>query len=335
MDETLTVPAKKVQPLHDIPFISKPNEISNEEYHNSEQFKEFCSSSVLKLMMVSPKYARYCLDHPEKRESEAMSQGSVYHSMLASLTNKGDLSEFENEYFTFDPPKNLSTGKPYGWTSKAYQEAMQAETESHEGKSPCSADENHTAQSMIDELLNGNPHLSKTVQHLIKIGSSEQSHFLEYQGQKFKYRPDLKTSKKILDWKKTRIGYPKPEKWDREIIKYDYHISAAFYQFFEFLLTGKWKDFYWITQEDEPPFDFLIHSAAEWTYDIDHSGGQIVEMNTGALMLTKLLDYWIRCCERGQWPGYSIFLQPDWKNQRIGYPSVPGFYERNDFNFYD
>ncbi len=329
MEQILTAPAKKME----LPFVN--GTINNEDYHNAETFKEFCSSSVLKLMMVSPKYARYCIDHPEKKESEAMSQGSVYHSMLASLTNCGDLSGFENEYFIFNPPKNPSTGEYYGFNSKAYQVAREFAIKENEGKLPCSEAEKHTAQSMIDELLNGNPHLSRTVKHLIEIGSAEQSHFLEYQGQKFKYRPDLKTTKKIIDWKKTRIEYPKPEKWNREIIKYGYHISAAFYQFFEFLLTGKWKDFYWIAQEDEPPYDFLIHSAAEWTYNIDHSGRQIVEMNTGALMLTKLLDYWILYCERDQWPGYSIFLQPDWKNQRISYPSVPGWYQQQMFEFFD
>ncbi len=109
MEEIITETLSKII----LPYVSDPNEISNEDYHNAEQFLEFCSSSNLKLMMVSPKYARYCLDHPEKRESEAMSQGSVYHSMLTSLTNKGDLSEYENEYFVFDPPKNPSTKKSF------------------------------------------------------------------------------------------------------------------------------------------------------------------------------------------------------------------------------
>ncbi|GAG76509.1 unnamed protein product, partial [marine sediment metagenome] len=107
-----------------LPYVTE--KISNEEYHNGETWKEFCSSSNLKLMMVSPKYARYALDHPEKKESEAMSQGSVYHSMLGSLTNAGDLSQFEKEYFIFAPPINPKTGKSYGWTSDTYQEAMQA-----------------------------------------------------------------------------------------------------------------------------------------------------------------------------------------------------------------
>lgn len=314
-----------------LPHISQ--QISNEDYHNGEIFKEFCSSSNLKLMMTSPKYARYALDHPEKKESETMSQGSVYHSMLASLTNAGDLSQFEKEYFIFSPPINPRTNEPYGWTSKAYQEAMQSEVVLNEGKLPCSETEKQIAESMIDELLNGNPHLSPTVNHLIKIGRAEQSHFLEYQGQKFKYRTDLKTSKKIIDWKKTRLESPKPGKWEREIIKYNYHISAAFYQFFEFVLTGKWKNYYWIAQEDEPPFDFLIHSASQWTYGISSSG--IIETGIGAQMLNNLLEYWILCCEKDQWPGYSIFLQPDWKNQRIGYPTPPGWYQQQTFEFFE
>jgi len=314
-----------------LPYIS--NQISNEIYHNADQFKEFCKSSVLKLMMVSPKYARYCLDHPEDKESEAISQGSVYHSMLASLTNFGDLSGFEAEYFIFTPPKNQNTGEYYGFNSKAYQVARGFAIKENQGKLPCSEDEKQTAESMIDELLNGNPHLSPTISHLIKIGSAEQSHFLEYQGQKFKYRTDLKTSKKIIDCKKTRLESPKPDKWEREIIKYNYHISAAFYQFFEFLLTGKWKNFYWIAQESEPPYDFLIHSASQWTYGIGSDG--IIETGIGAQMLNSLLEYWIICCERNQWPGYSIFLQPDWKGQRIGYPNVPGWYQQQSFEFFD
>lgn len=316
------------------PFVSKPSEITNDDYHNSDQYKEFCSSSMLKLMLVSPKYARYALDNPEKKESEAMSQGSVYHSILASLVNAGDHSEFESEYFIFSPPVNPRTNAPYGFGTKAYLEAVECEIQSNAGKLPCSENEKKIAESMIDELINGNPHLSPIVNHMIKIGAAEQSHFLEYQGQKFKYRPDLKTAKKIIDWKKTKLESPKPNKFEREIIKYNYHISAAFYQFFEFLLTGIWKDFYWITQESEPPFDFLIHNSSEWTYSVDHSDGT-VEMNTGALMFTKLLEYWILCCERKRWPGYSIFLQPDWKNQRIGYPDVPGWYENQMFEFFD
>lgn len=318
-----------------LPHISGPNEVSNDRYHNSDEFKPFCSSSNLKLLMTSPLYARYCMDHPEKKESEAMSQGSVYHSMLASLTNKGDLSEFENEYFVFEPPVNPKTGEPFGYSSKAYQEALTAARIINSEKEPCSQAEKQTAQDMIDMLLNGNPHLSPRIQKLITDGQAEQSHFLDYQGQRFKYRTDLKTHRRIVDWKTTKIESPKPENWSREIIKYNYHISAAFYQFFEFILTGQWKDFYWIAQESEPPYDFNILSAECWTFEFDRSDGEIIEMHTGALMFNKLLEYYIMCCERGEWPGYSIYIQPNFLGQRIGFPGIPGWYENQMFEFFE
>jgi len=58
-------------------------------------------------------------------------------------------------------------------------------------------------------------------------------------------------------------------------------------------------------------------------------------MGIGAQMLNSLLEYWIICSEKNQWPGYSIFLQPDWKGQRIGYPVPPGWYNQQSFEFFD
>jgi hypothetical protein len=318
------------------PYISLPNAISNEDYHNAEQYKPFCSSSTLKLLMTSPLYAKYCMEHPEKKETQAMSQGSVYHSMLASLTNKGNLSDFDNEFFLFDAPVNPKTMEPYGFISKAYQEAIESQKIINQNKIPCSQGEKQKAQDMIDMLLNGNPHLSPQINQLIKIGKAEQSHFIQYQGQYFKYRTDLKTSKKIIDWKTTKLESPKPENWSREIVNYNYHISAAFYQFFEFLLTGKWKEFYWVVQESEPPYDFNILSASGWTYELSTDNERtIIETKIGSEMLNKLLEYYILCCEKNQWPGYSIFIQPNWLGQRIGFPDVPGYYKNQIFEFFN
>jgi len=48
-----------------------------------------------------------------------------------------------------------------------------------------------------------------------------------------------------------------------------------------------------------------------------------------------LLEYWILCCERKEWPGYSIFIQPNYLGQRIAFPTVPGWYEQQSFEFFD
>jgi len=319
------------------------NDLPNEEYHNGEDFKEFCSSSVLKKMQISPKFAKHCLDNPIELNTAATSQGSVYHSMLASIANHGNAETgFNKEYFVFAPPKNMTTGKSYGFASQAYQDALMCAKAEAGEREACSEGEKQIAESMIDELLNNNPHLSPQVRNLLKIGKAEQSHFLDYQGRKFKYRTDLKTANKIVDFKKvgdpvkTKRGACKPDKFDKEIIKFGYGISAAFYQFFEHEYSKRWKSFFWIAQESEPPFDFTILGADNYAYKISNEDGvQYVEPGTDAMILTKMIDQWCLCHDTKLWPGYSVFIQPDNWNKRIGFPNVPIYHQRQDYQFYN
>ena len=61
------------------------------------------------------------------------------------------------------------------------------------------------------DILDGSPpcstfslsliHISKQIRQILKWGKAEVSHFVEYEGCKFKYRPDVETAKKIIDWK--------------------------------------------------------------------------------------------------------------------------------------
>ena len=65
-----------------------------------------------------------------------------------------------------------------------------------------------------------------------------------------------------------------------------------------------------------------------------HPGGEI-EPRTGAMAFIKLMEKYILCQEAQYWEGYSIFIQPDWKNYRIGIPEVPGWVKNEDFNFFN
>ena len=115
---------------------------------------------------------------------------------------------------------------------------------------------------------------------------------------------------------------------EKQIEKYGYHISAAMYQFFDHLVTGKWRNFYWVFQEKAPPFDFLIVSAANWAFDIHPDGKeQIAIPNVGAILFIKLMEQYILCTEKNEYPGYSIFVREDWLKHRIYVPKVPGWYE--------
>jgi|GEM_PF-409559 len=315
-----------------LPHISLPNEISNEEYHRGEAYREYISSTILKNYRVSPKYARWAQLNPTEKQTPAMMEGSVYHDLLSSLVNKGDESEWG--WISFDqPPINPKTGQPYGENTQAYQTELSMFTRENPGKQICPGYMLQLAQDMVGELLNGSRELSTDIRQLIKIGKAEQSHFLEYQDGLFKYRTDLKTAKKLIDWKKTRLECPRFDQFHKIIIEYGYHISAAMYQFFEHEITGVWKKFYWVAQENEPPFDFMILDSSEWTWEIGR-GGEVIP-KAGALEFIKLLEQHLLCLEENYWPGYSVFCPPDWKGHRIGVPEVPGWYQKqSSYSFY-
>lgn len=316
-----------------LPFVSGPSEISNEDYHHAERYLKYISSSGLKNYAISPKYSEWARLHPEnKKQTIAMLEGTVYHDLMESYVNYGDEHSFP--WISFDePPINAKTGKPYGEDTKMYEQALWEFQSDHLGKSVCDPELIVTARNMANELMTGNKHLSSSICHMVKIGKAEQSHFLEYEGGLYKYRTDLKTRNKIIDWKKTRFEFPKPENFHRVIIDFGYHISAAMYQFFEKIITGRWKKFYWVVQENVPPYDFNIIDASAWAFEPIGDGD--VKMNKGAIIFMQLLEQHQWCLENNEYPGYSVFIEPDWKNKRIVQPTVPGWYENQVNTFYN
>lgn len=306
-----------------LPYVSKPDEIPISDYHG-EKFKEFISSSTLKMFLKSPKFAKFMMDNPNEKafNGDAARIGSLYHDHLAAMTNGKDCDKWN----IFNPPVNPKSLNYYGPTSQAWVDAMTAQAVP--GKELCLASDIKLVYAMIDELLTGNSHLSKDINTFIKNGNAEESIFVEYQGCKFKVRPDVRTRNKIIDWKSCAGGLAELGQVERQIEKYGYHISAAMYQFFDHLVTGKWRNFYWVFQEKAPPFDFLIVSAANWAFDIHNDGKeQIAIPNTGAILFIKLMEQYILCTEKNEYPGYSIFVREDWLKHRIYKPKVPGWYE--------
>lgn len=304
-----------------LPYVSKPDEIPISDYHG-EKFKEFCGSTTLKTFLKSPKKGKFYMDNPDKSESDVFRFGQIYHDHLATMVNGTDC----NKWKIFEPPVNPGTGKYYGHDTQKWENAMTEQAEP--GKELCLEIELRLVIDMIDELLIGNPHLSKDIKTFIKNGTGEESFFVEYQGCKFKVRTDVRTRNKIIDWKTCADGLAEPGQVEKQIEKYGYHISAAMYQFFDHLVTGKWRNFYWVFQEKAPPFDFLIVSASEWAFDITYDGKeQIAIPKVGAILFIKLLEQYILCTEKKEYPGYSIFVREDWLKHRIYTPRVPGWYE--------
>lgn len=322
-----------------LPFSSRPNEISNADYHHGERYKPFISSSILKQLQISPKWMQFCQENPEdsRISLENELKGSVYHDMLCSRVNCGNLTDFYNTWSVFEPPINTKTNKAFGYDTIKFTEAYQEFTTLNPGKLICSKTEIDMATAMIKELMGGNHHLSPDIRFLMKHGKAETSHFCEYQGGLFKYRTDLETSTKIIDWKTALFQGPKVESWSKQVVKMGYHISGAFYQFFDFIIWGRWRSFYWVVQEKEPPYDFNIIDASNWTWEVTNNsdGSQTVIPQIGAHIFIKLMEQYLICKEQDKWPGYSVFTQPDFKGHRIAISPVPGYEQGKMIEFYN
>lgn len=311
------------------PYIT--TEMPNEEYHRGEWQREFVSSTTLKNYLVSPKFFKYSLINPKQISQAAAIQGSVYHSMLESICKNGCIDGIYDEFFVFDAPVNPKTGEPYGATTKAYKEAYQEQIEMSGGKTPCSQEEIDTANKMVTALLNDCGQTSEIVNYLLQIGTPEVSFFAEYEGAKFKFRTDLKTRNKIVDWKSCALDDLHPDTIAKQISKMNYGFSAAFYQFFNHQVTGEWNEFLWVFQQKSAPYDAVIVSASDWAYSVDWDGNVI--KGPSAIEFENILEKHIKCTDADYYPGAECMIEPT-NGYRIMYSTLPNYKRNSIINFY-
>lgn len=316
-------------------FIAEPIIIGldNELYHRGDGYDQYLSSTQIKDFLVSPKYAKYKKEHPEEFviSDDALEFGSMYHAYMESLHNHGDDREFAKFYTVFEAPVNEKTGKPYGRDTQKYISALEAAQAENPNLTFVSEDRVELLKLMVNELLNNCGETSKQVKTLLRQGQTEVSHFVEYEGVKFKFRPDLETKRKIVDWKTTTADSLHPAAIAKTITKFGYGISAAFYQFFEHEQSGVWKDFYWVFQQKTPPYDAVMVSAAQWAYSYNREY-DMVSMGPSAILFKKLLDQYIECVKSGEFPGAEVFIEPGFRGHRIMSVDAPTF--NTDFKFY-
>ena len=175
--------------------------LPNEEYHHGAEYTPYISSTQLKDLLISPKAYKYKKEHPEEFECsrDSLEFGSLYHGYMESLATCGDDSMFNEHFHVFDAPINERTGKPYGFDTNKYQEAYTKAKQEHPDWEFVSADRKELVVKMVDELVNNCGETSAQVKQLLKLGKPEVSHFVEYEGVKFKWRPDLETKNLIVD----------------------------------------------------------------------------------------------------------------------------------------
>ena len=298
--------------------------LSNEDYHNSEPYRQYLSSSQLKKYLISPKAFKHSLDNPEEIKSDALRFGSLFHDCMGALAEGGSLEHIIDAIAVFEPPINAKTGQPYGTTTKAYKEAYEAFTASLSETLVSTADERDMANAMLQSLLFGSGSTSEQVRKLLKWGKPEVSHFVEYEGCKFKFRPDLETKRKIVDWKTVSTDDLSEESINRIILKYGYHVSAAFYQFFEHERTGVWKQFILVLVSKVAPYDCVMVDMSNYGYrylpDVD-----MAILGPGAMEFKRLLDLHVKCTKENHWPGAETFI-PDIDGVRVLEIQPPRYY---------
>lgn len=304
--------------------------LSNEDYHNSEPYRQYLSSSQLKKYLISPKAFKHSLDNPEETKSDALRFGSLFHDCMGALAEGGSLEHIIDAIAVFEPPINAKTGQAYGTTTKAYKEAYDTFTASLNGTLVSTTEERDMANAMLQSLLFGSGSTSEQIRKLLRWGKPEVSHFVEYEGCKFKFRPDLETKRKIVDWKTVATDDLSEESINRIILKYGYHISAAFYQFFEHERTGVWKQFILVLVSKVAPYDCVMVDMSNYGYrylsDMD-----MVIPGPGAMEFKRLLDLHIKCTKENHWPGAETFI-PDNNGVRMLEIQPPRYYERKFFD---
>lgn len=308
--------------------------LSNEAYHHEAPYSEYLSSSQLKRYAVSPKAFKFALDNPTEEKSDALRFGSLFHDLMACMAeHNGEwdaVKHWRFNYAVFEPPLNPK-GQPFGKTTKAYLEAYANFEKENADLIIATQEELNLAYDMCHSLWCKSGATSEQVRKLLRWGKPEVSHFIEYEGLKFKWRPDLETKAKIIDYKTIASDDLSERSINAQIAKYGYDISAAHYLFFDHLQTGKWKRFYWIFVSKQPPFDAVMVDASKWTYDYD-AETDIVMPQVGAIKFKALLDLHIQCSRKNEWPGSEIFIPQADNGLRIMCPTPPPWEVSNAAN---
>ncbi len=315
--------------------------LSNEDYHNSEEYRDYISSTQLKLYARSPKTARYAMDNPEQ-PTEALRFGTLFHDLMEQLC--GDACENFAEVFdnwretrttVFEAPVNERTGQAYGSTTKAYKEAYDAFAASAGDKLIASEDNIMAIRAMAEELVLRGGATSVQVRKLLRKGKCEASFFLtDRSGAKLKVRPDMLTNNTIVDWKTITTDDLSVETVNRTIAKHGYDISAAMYQYVIHELTERWLNFFLVFVTKDEPYDCVMVDMRKWAYDYI-AEEDVVVPGIGAVRFQALLDQHAYCMAERRWDGAVCRIEPDERGNRIMTPEPPTYEAWRQFDFYN
>lgn len=254
--------------------------MTNAEYHAHPAI----GSSSIKKLLRSPAHYLHALNNPSESTASQRFGTAVHYAIL------------EPDLFK----KNVLVQPKFGGKG-AHSARDQWLSENH-GKIFLSQDD-YDSIGKILVSVSEHPIASK----LLSAGMSEESYFWKDKttGIACKCRPDYYRSGGIMVDPKTTVD-ASFKGFQKEVGKYDYHISAAHYVDGVHAVTGEIpKAFIWLAIENTYPFPVA-------TYYVDEAS-----IDAGRFEIREALTRLDRCLQSGKYPSYSDNLVsmsiPSWK----------------------
>ena len=284
---------------------------SNEVYHGK---KEYISCSGLKQIKKSPLHFKL----EEKKETDAMTFGSAYHSYIL------EEELFNEEYHIFDETAILNIligeGSKSPRATNKYKEWFECEMRVANGKQTINNGTLNMLKAMKERLTS-----HRYANTLITKGEAEMSVYCEIEimtGQrvKIKIRPDYKKDAKRIITDLKSAASASVNDFPRAAADMDYHLQAALYSDIMEAVEGKemgWS-FFFIAQEKTVPYAFNIFESSP----------QFLAQGRSEYQMLLLL--YADCLGKNKWPGYQVWVDNIFGVQEISLPS----YRINDLNWY-
>jgi hypothetical protein len=253
--------------------------MTNESYHKDF---EYLSKSFLTKFSLSPLHAFEYMT-AEKKDSEAMRFGRVYHAVIAGLND---------EYCIFDPELRPEPDKTFAST---LNKTWKAEIEANYND-VISKEDHDEILTMLSRLKE-----NEIVKKINAFSLLQEEPFRAVvEGRKIKCKPDglqihrgKNNENLIIDWKTCTSIHP--DSITREVVKYGYDVQAAMYCDIISEINGGETNMLFIFQEKSAPYDVLpvLVNACSYT------------MEAGRAKYQKYYDEAVQCFASGVWPGIA------------------------------
>ena len=245
------------------------------------------NKSTLWEMRKSPAHYKYLLEHPTE-DTAALHFGRALHS--AVLTPTAFKRDFRKAP---DVDKRTKAGRE---TYTAWKASLP------DGVEEISTEDAQTIKDMV-KAIRGNAVAMK----LLKGTRREKPLFWTDSGTGLlcKCRIDALSSSTAVDLKTTTDASSRA--FQRDALKYGYHLQAAHYLNGIEAVTGNKPDWYFIAVEKSAPYAVHVFKATD----------QFIEY--GDYMRDELLEAVKRCTESGEWSGYAAdnLDAPEWAIEEV------------------